>query len=68
MFNPDPVWTVEFFASAILIYKSGVMSAKELELLSISCGASFSRMYVPAARRHIKAALKAGFDIGSRGG
>jgi alkylhydroperoxidase/carboxymuconolactone decarboxylase family protein YurZ len=59
-FNLDPLWTDEFFASVTPIYTSGVMSAKELELLSIACDASFTHMYAPGVRRHIKAALKAG--------
>jgi alkylhydroperoxidase/carboxymuconolactone decarboxylase family protein YurZ len=59
-FQLDPLWTDEFFACAIPIYKSGVMSAKELELLSIACDASFTHMYAPGVRRHIKGALKAG--------
>jgi alkylhydroperoxidase/carboxymuconolactone decarboxylase family protein YurZ len=59
-FELDPVWTDEFFAAVIPIYKSGVMSAKELELFSIACDASFTHMYAPGTRRHIKAALKAG--------
>jgi len=59
-FQLDPVWTDEFFASVIPIYKGGVMSAKELELLSIACDASFTHMYAPGVRRHIKGALKAG--------
>jgi alkylhydroperoxidase/carboxymuconolactone decarboxylase family protein YurZ len=59
-FELDPVWTDEFFASVIPIYKSGFMSAKELELLSIACDASFTHMYAPGVRRHVKAALKAG--------
>ena len=62
-FNLDPVWTDEFFASVIPIYKSSVMSAKEVELLSIACDASFTHMYAPGTRRHIKAALKAGATI-----
>ncbi len=62
-FNLDPVWTDEFFASAIPIYKRGVMSAKELELLSIACDASFTHMYAPGVRRHTKAALKAGASV-----
>lgn len=57
-FALDPVWTDEFFASVIPIYKSGMMSPKELELLSIACDASFTHMYAPGVRRHIKAALK----------
>jgi alkylhydroperoxidase/carboxymuconolactone decarboxylase family protein YurZ len=59
-FELDPVWTDEFFAAVIPIYKSSVMSAKELELLSIACDASFTHMYAPGTRRHIKAALKLG--------
>ena len=62
-FNLDPVWTDEFFASVIPTYKSGLMSAKELELLSIACDASFTHMYAPGVRRHIKAALQAGATI-----
>ena len=42
------------------MYKSGVMPAKELELLSIACDASYTHMYAPGTRRHIKAALNAG--------
>jgi alkylhydroperoxidase/carboxymuconolactone decarboxylase family protein YurZ len=59
-FELDPVWTDEFFASVIPIYKTGLMSAKELELLSIACDASFTHMYAPGVRRHIKAAVKVG--------
>lgn len=62
-FALDAVWTDEFFAAVIPIYKSGVMSAKELELLSIACDASFTHMYAPGTRRHIKAALKAGATV-----
>ena len=59
-FELDPLWTDEFFAAAIPLYKCGVMPAKEIELLSIACDASFTHMYAPGTRRHIKAALKAG--------
>jgi alkylhydroperoxidase/carboxymuconolactone decarboxylase family protein YurZ len=62
-FALDPVWTDEFFAAVIPIYKSGVMSAKELELFSIACDASFTHMYAPGTRRHIKAALQAGATV-----
>ena len=44
----------------IPVYKSGVMPAKEVELLSIACDASFTHMYAPGTRRHIRAALKLG--------
>jgi alkylhydroperoxidase/carboxymuconolactone decarboxylase family protein YurZ len=59
-FELDPLWTDEFFAAAIPMYRSGVMPAKELELMSIAFDASFTHMYAPGTRRHIKAALKAG--------
>jgi alkylhydroperoxidase/carboxymuconolactone decarboxylase family protein YurZ len=59
----DPQWTDEFFATAIPMYKSGAMQAKELELMSIAFDASFTHMYAPGTRRHIKAALKAGATV-----
>jgi alkylhydroperoxidase/carboxymuconolactone decarboxylase family protein YurZ len=62
-FELDPAWTDEFFAAAIPIYKSGVMLPKEIELLSIACDASYTHMYAPGTRRHIRAALKLGATI-----
>ena len=59
-FELDPVWTDEFFATAIPMYKSSVLPPKEVELLSIACDASFTHMYAPGTHRHIKAALKLG--------
>jgi alkylhydroperoxidase/carboxymuconolactone decarboxylase family protein YurZ len=56
----DPVWTDEFMATGGSIYGSGLFSAKEVELLSIAFDASYTHMYAPGTRRHIKAALKAG--------
>lgn len=56
----DPVWTDQFMATGAGIYGSGVMSAKEIELLSIALDASYTHMYAPGTRRHIKGALKAG--------
>ena len=35
-------------------------AAKEIELLSIAMDASYTHMYAPGTRRHIKGALKAG--------
>ena len=54
------MWTDEFFATAIPMYKSSVLPPKEVELLSIACDASFTHMYAPGTHRHIKAALKLG--------
>jgi alkylhydroperoxidase/carboxymuconolactone decarboxylase family protein YurZ len=59
----DPVWTDEFMATGIGIYGSGVMSPKLIELLSIAFDASYTHMYAPGTRRHIKAALKLGATI-----
>ncbi len=62
-FELDPVWTYEFFASVIPIYRAGILTAKEIELLSIACDASFTHMYAPGVRRHVKAAFKAGATV-----
>jgi len=42
------------------IYAGGVFSAKDTELLSIAFDASYTHMYAPGTRRHIRNALKAG--------
>ena len=59
-YSLDPTWTDEFFAAAIGMYAKGVMPPKEIELLSIALDASYTHMYAPGTRRHIKAALKLG--------
>lgn len=56
----DPAWTDQFMATGAGIYGSGVMPAKETELLSIAFDASFTHMYAPGTRRHIHNALQAG--------
>ena len=56
----DPVWTDEFMSTGIGVYASGVLPAKEIELLSIALDASYTHMYAPGTRRHIHNALKAG--------
>jgi len=56
----DPAWTDEFMATGAGIYGSGVMSAKDTELLSIAFDASFTHMYAPGTSRHIHNALQAG--------
>jgi alkylhydroperoxidase/carboxymuconolactone decarboxylase family protein YurZ len=62
-FELDPVWTDEFMAAGAGVYASGVLSAKEVELLSIAFDASYTHMYAPGTRRHIKAALKLGATL-----
>jgi alkylhydroperoxidase/carboxymuconolactone decarboxylase family protein YurZ len=59
-FELDPLFTDEFMAMAVGIYGSGVMPAMELELLSVALDASYTHMYAPGTRRHIRAALKLG--------
>lgn len=59
----DPEWTDAFMATGIGIYKTGVLPAKEIELLSIAFDASFTHMYAPGTRRHIRNALKAGATV-----
>ncbi len=56
----DPLWTDEFMATGAGIYASGILPAKEVELLSIAFDASYTHMYAPGTRRHIHNALKAG--------
>lgn len=56
----DPGWTDEFMGVGGGIYVGGILSPKEAELLSIAFDASFTHMYSPGTRRHIKNALKAG--------
>jgi alkylhydroperoxidase/carboxymuconolactone decarboxylase family protein YurZ len=62
-FALDPVWTDAFFATGVGVYQSGVLSAKEIELLSVAFDASFTHMYAPGTRRHIKGALAAGATV-----
>ncbi len=62
-FDLDPVWTDEFMATGVAVYGSGLMSPKVVELLSIAFDASFTHMYAPGVRRHIKAALKLGCTL-----
>ena len=56
----DPVWTDEFMATGAGIYGSGILPAKDVELLSVAFDASYTHMYAPGTRRHIHNALKAG--------
>ena len=56
----DPVWTDQFMATGAGIYASGVFTPKVIELLSIAFDASYTHMYAPGTRRHIKAALQVG--------
>src|SRR5262245_31768753 len=59
----DPVWTDQFMATGASIYSSGLMAPKLVELLSIAFDASYTHMYAPGTRRHIKGALEAGATV-----
>jgi len=62
-FELDRVWTDEFMAAGAGVYVTGVLPAKDVELLSIAFDASYTHMYAPGTRRHIKAALKLGATV-----
>jgi alkylhydroperoxidase/carboxymuconolactone decarboxylase family protein YurZ len=62
-YNLDPAWTEQFMAAGIPVYAGGVLSPKLAELLSIAFDVSYTHMYAPGTRRHIKAALKLGATI-----
>jgi len=59
----DAGWTDEYMAAGIGVYSSGLLTPKEIELLSIAFDASFTHMYAPGTRRHIKGALAAGASV-----
>ena len=40
-----------------------MLPAKDIELLSIAFDASFTHMYAPGTRRHVRNALKAGATV-----
>ncbi|MFO1392398.1 MAG: carboxymuconolactone decarboxylase family protein [Steroidobacteraceae bacterium] len=60
----DPVFTDQFMATGAAVYASGLLTPKEVELLSIAFDASYTHMYAPGTRRHIKGALQAGATVG----
>ncbi len=55
----DPAWTEAFMACGAPVY-SGGLDPKLAELLSIAFDVSYTHMYAPGVRRHVKAALKLG--------
>jgi alkylhydroperoxidase/carboxymuconolactone decarboxylase family protein YurZ len=62
-YDLDPSWTEQFMAVGIPVYAGGVLSPKLAELLSIAFDASYTHMYAPGTRRHIKAAFAHGATI-----
>lgn len=59
----DPEWTEEFIACGAPVYAGGTLDPKLAELLSIAFDVSFTHMYAPGVRRHVKAALKLGATV-----
>ena len=62
-FELDPLWTDEFMATGVALYAAGVLAPKDVELLSIAFDVSYTHMYAPGVRRHIKNALAVGATI-----
>ncbi len=59
-FNLDPLWTEQVMTAGLPVYTGALIPPKLAELLSIAFDASYTHMYAPGTRRHIKAALKLG--------
>jgi alkylhydroperoxidase/carboxymuconolactone decarboxylase family protein YurZ len=62
-FELDPTWTDSFMACGAVIYGSKLLTPKEIELLSIAFDASYTHMYAPGTRRHIKSSLALGATV-----
>jgi alkylhydroperoxidase/carboxymuconolactone decarboxylase family protein YurZ len=63
LYQLDPAWTDQFFSAAAPVYSRGVFSPKDLELLMIAFDASYTHLYAPGTRRHIRGALAAGATV-----
>src|SRR5262245_7388214 len=59
-FALDPLWTDQFFAFGASLYQGNIFTQKEIEFFSIALDASYTHMYAPGTRRHIKTALNLG--------
>jgi alkylhydroperoxidase/carboxymuconolactone decarboxylase family protein YurZ len=59
-YDLDPKWTEQFIFCGAPVYAGGVFSPKLAELLSIAFDVSYTHMYAPGVRRHIKSALAHG--------
>jgi len=45
------------------VFAASVLPVKEVELLNTAFGASYTHMYAPGTRRHIRTALKAAASV-----
>lgn len=59
-FALDAQWTDQFMATGVALYAAGVLTPKEVELLSIAFDVSYTHLYAPGTRWHIRNALQAG--------
>jgi alkylhydroperoxidase/carboxymuconolactone decarboxylase family protein YurZ len=62
-YSLDPAWTEEFIATGVRVHSSRIFSPKDLELLSVAFDASYTHLYAPGTRRHIRGALAAGATV-----
>jgi alkylhydroperoxidase/carboxymuconolactone decarboxylase family protein YurZ len=62
-FQLDSVWTDQFMAAGMGVYTGNVIEPKLAELLSIAFDVSYTHMYAPGTRRHIRAALRLGASL-----
>ena len=60
VFQPRPVVDRAVHQHSLPIYTGALIPPKLAELLSIAFDVSYTHMYAPGTRRHIKAALKLG--------
>ncbi|HXZ26775.1 MAG TPA: carboxymuconolactone decarboxylase family protein [Terriglobales bacterium] len=62
-YDLDPLFAEQFTATNAGIYTGGVLLPKLFEFVSIALNASYTHMYAPGVRRHMKAALKLGATV-----
>jgi alkylhydroperoxidase/carboxymuconolactone decarboxylase family protein YurZ len=62
-YDIDPEWTEAFIVCGAPVYAGGTLDPKLAELLRIAFDVSFTHMYAPGVRRHVKAALKLGATV-----
>jgi alkylhydroperoxidase/carboxymuconolactone decarboxylase family protein YurZ len=62
-FELDPSWTGMFMEAGVSIYACGVLTPKVIELISVAFDASYTHMFAPGTRRHIRAALAQGASV-----
>ena len=57
----DPQWTDQYLTTGMFEHVGNVpFTPKEVELIDLSCNASYTHLYAPSIHRHIQLAFKAG--------